>query len=112
MATSTIKGKGAIYTAPWTATSSNASNTRVTGTVTIPAGTYVILLKIPECSQTNALAFGPDYGDSQIFAKSQSTGVYFASFNSSHDLYAVCGMSQPTNYSYIDRGSIKAIRIS
>ena len=33
---------GSIYRASWTASSSSANNTPLTGDITIPAGTYVV----------------------------------------------------------------------
>ena len=103
---------GETYTADWTATSSNANNVQVTNSLTLDAGTYLISVKSPVCSQDSCFfglyPFGLTY--SSIFFN-QDIRTYTISVTQSTTIFVVTNMSTATNYSYIDRGYLKASRL-
>ena len=103
---------GETYTADWTATSSNANNVQVTDSLTLDAGTYLISVKSPVCSQDSCFfglyPFGLTY--SSIFFN-QDIRTYTISVTQSTTIFVVTNMSTATNYSYIDRGYLKASRL-
>ena len=105
---------GQVYTASWTATSSNANMQRVSDTITLPAGTYIFNVKIPVVSQ-NSVAFcvepfGIDVGG--WFGAGQVVQTYIYTVSQPTTCYIATSMSSATNYTYIERGYLKAIRIA
>lgn len=56
MATSIINGTtGTYYTCAWTATTSSANNTKLTGQQTLPVGVYIMVGNAPTVSASNYL---------------------------------------------------------
>lgn len=112
--TNKLNGIGTVYTASWTATSSNANDQRVSNTITIPAGTYIFSVKIPICSQNTlafqVLPFGLSCGG--WFGAGQVVQNYIYKVTQTTTCYIATSMSQATNYTYIDRGYLKAVRIA
>lgn len=105
-----IQPIGNTYTASWTATSSNANNQRVTDSITLPAGTYILSLKIPACSQESPLAFAVH--PIGMYAKGQSITTTIVTLSAQTTIYGVTNMSQSTSYTYTERGYLKAVRIA
>lgn len=105
---------GTTYTASWAATSTSGTGNRVTNNIVLPAGTYAVSLRIPIASQSAALYFGLSvdsikYGASYM---NQGIGTYIVTLTQETTIYGVTGMSNPTNYSYTERGYLKAVRIA
>lgn len=110
-----IQPIGNTYTASWTATSSNANNQRVTDSITLPTGTYILSLKIPVCSQESTLAFSVDpigMSAGGIYAKGQTIITSVATLSAQTTIYGVTNMSHSTSYTYTERGYLKAVRIA
>ena len=112
--TNKLNGIGTTYTASWTATSSNGNNQRVTASLTLPAGTYIFSIKCPVVSQ-NTVAFsivpiglqtGGWFGAGQVV----TTTIYTLAEPTT--VYVATDMSQATNYTYTERGYLKAVRIA
>ena len=109
----TVVPSSQIYEAAWTATSSNANLQQVSDSITIPAGTYIFSVKIPVCSQ-NSLAFciHPfDLATGGWFGAGQVVQNYIYKVPETTTCYIATSMSTATNYTYIERGFLKAIRI-
>lgn len=108
-------GTPTVYNAPWTATSSSGGSVQVTGDITLPPGIYIAILKVPICSQTSGLSFalsnvGNWQGAGQ-FATGQDTNAFIFTLTSTAAVHALTQMSASTNYTYIDRGWLRAVRI-
>lgn len=107
-----VRETGETYTASWTATSTNANGARVTNSLTLDAGTYLITIKTPVLSHDNcyfglnsfSLVTSSKYSSqdvrNQVLVLTQRTTFYVAT-----------DMSLATNYSYIERGYLKARRM-
>ena len=104
---------GIYLHAAWTATSSSANNTRLTNSITLPAGTWVIVAKMPVCSVENFYV-GLSYGGVPFSAQvcSQGTSTWIMSLTSQQIVYLMSTQSATMSFSSIERGSIKAIKMA
>jgi hypothetical protein len=110
-----LSAVGTVYTASWTATSTNANNVRVTNKITLPKGTYMFVLKCPVCSQEAALAFTVNpFGTTNggMFARGQSVVTTVQTLSQLTEVYAETAMSQATTYTYTERAYLTAVRIA
>lgn len=112
---SAIDGKAEVYKAAWTATSSSGF-AAVTETLTLPAGIYIGIIKIPVCSQKTSLAFGlvptpSDFSTGGMLAVDQGTLTFQFTLDTPTPVYVNSQMSTATTYTYIERGYFKAIRL-
>ena len=103
-----------VRTASWTAASTNANNAKVTNSLMLPAGTYIGWIKCPACSQETVLAFSTNLGlaTGGMFARAQSVVSFTFTLSAETEIYAQTNMSQATNYTYLERGYLKVVRIS
>lgn len=103
---------GKVYQGSWAASSSSANGTHLTQTLTLPAGTYVVMAHTPIMSIASLLVSfnvkAPPYkamAGQDVFCTvlnlSAQTGVYLQS-----------SASASVTFTYLDRGSIIAIRIA
>ncbi len=101
---------GTVYTAPWIATESHANSTQLTSPITIPAGTYILLVITPPAST--------EYFSISVAGKfSQVIGAGGGSFATTLTTTATStavrsAQSAQATFSYIERGSLTAIRIA
>lgn len=109
-----LSNTGEIYTASWIATRTNGGGQRCTNYLTLSPGTYIFSIKLPVCSQ-NTLAFcvfpmnlpvGGWFGNGQVVQ------TYIWTLTETTTCYVGTSMSAETNYTYIDRGYLKAVRIA
>lgn len=105
---------GTTYTASWTATSTSGGSARVTNSITLPAGTYIVSLRMPIASQSTALYFGLSINSIKYGATYANQGIasFIVTLTQEAAIYGVAGMSNSTNYSYIERGYLSAVRIA
>lgn len=108
---------GGVQTASWTANSSNANNVKLTDSIHLTPGTYVITVKYPNTSATLATAIY--YGTGTLldsFCISQgiamSSHSYVINIPFEMDIYVVSATSASITYTYKERGGLRAIQIS
>lgn len=100
---------GSIYTATWTATSSSASGTALTNYVTLPIGTYVIVLITPTASANFMLSLSGNYknvlssGDCFVIIANVTTAPA--------QIRASSAQSASVTFTNTSRGTLKAIKI-
>lgn len=87
---------------------------RCTNYLTLSPGTYIFSIKLPVCSQ-NTLAFCVFSMDLPVggwFGNGQVVQTYIWTLTETTTCYVGTSMSAETNYTYIDRGYLKAVRIA
>ena len=107
---------GQTYTAAWTATSTASWAARCTGSITLPAGKYIVFVKTPFFQNGNEfLNFGLDgfdFAESASLFGSQDMRSFMLTLPASKTTYVTAQFSASKSYSYIERGGLKAIRIA
>ena len=121
MAEGYIAKNGITVSAAWTATKTNANNVRVTDIMTIPEkGVWLILIGIPIVDREDII-FGLHGSISNIPSSSafyfpcKNQAKYCVLINVSADnteIYLITAASAETNYSYINRGYISAVKMA
>lgn len=114
-----IIGADRSYSAAWTATSSNAIHTQLTDSVTLPKGTYVIVVTSPTV-QTAAVTIGLRVGGSMDLASyatfpvnSHSKATYIMELTAaSTAIFVTAEQSASVTFANITRGSLKAVRVA
>ena len=105
---------GRVYRGNWIASSSSASGTHLTQTLTLPAGTYILLSHTPVISGSDGAllvslsALSPPYR----LVAGQDIFLTAATFTTQTDVYLQSSASFPVTFSYLERGAIIAIRIA
>ena len=106
---------GTAYTAAWTASRTDQFSQAVTGQIVLPAGTYVIQLKVPVYTDTTKKYwFGVrNLSQSALEFSNHDSRTYIAQFTSQT---TVCGETQQSGATsfasaYLNRGYLKALRI-
>lgn len=112
---------GGVQTASWTANSSSANNVKVTDSLHLVPGTYVITLKYPAVSANlwTTLFYSRDGGSSTLldsFTVSQgiscSSHTYVINIPFELDVWAETATSTAITYTYKERGGLRAIQIA
>ena len=101
--------QGAIYSASWKATSSSANNTQLTNDITIPAGTYILILLGPIGSVDYSVGLAGKY---KQMIKSGDAFVIPYTCNQTVSFHASSAQSAAVTFSYTERGSLTAVQIS
>ena len=102
-----IKAIGTVYTAAWTAASNSASSTVLTGSINLPAGTYLLVVIAPTMSSELVTILTGHY-------------LHLSSLGSAVTVFTTSGatatlrsaQSSSVTFSNIERGSLTAIRIA
>lgn len=112
-----IVGTDRYYAASWTADSSSASGTRLTGDIVLPKGTYLIAVGSPYV-QGSACLVGLFVGtatDVTTYASLPVNAYTKASFivklSSQQTVYLRSGSTASVTFASKDRGSLKAVRL-
>lgn len=100
---------GTVYTASWTATSSSAANTQLTGSISLPAGTYIVVLVSPVLSAQCAIGFA---GITAVFGQNGDSKTSILTVTTTTTVLARSGQSASVNFTYTERGFLKAVRIA
>lgn len=102
-----------IYNGAWTATSSASLNAPLTEAVSIPSGTYLLILRAPTMGGSGpSVTLKLNNVDLNVYATmSYQTGVVTAQVESTSVLQAFSSASASTSYANINRGGITAIRL-
>lgn len=110
---------GAYYKADWTASEAVGISKRLTDTITLPAGVYVINMVCPYCSDLSmeiCIGFSAKMaiGSGNTFIKAcYGTVTMLAKFEATTSLYVLTAASNTdAKWSYLDRGGLAAIRIA
>lgn len=99
------------YTASWVATSSAANNVKLTDSLILPAGTYVVVANLPNTSTWMAVQlYGVDsyYGHGQMLQH----GTWIITLTQETEIYLRTASSVSCTYSYTNRGRLTAVRIA
>lgn len=97
-----------VQTAAWTASSTSAVGTAVTGTVNVEEGKkYLIILKVPVSGATHYYNVGSEV----VGIADQGTGTIVYTATANGTLQATSGESASVSYTYTDRGKITAIEL-
>lgn len=108
---------GGVQTASWTADSSAANNVKLTDSIHLTAGTYVITVKFPNTSATLLTAITYGTGtllDSYCIGQGDaySSHSYVINIPSEMDVYVVSATSTAIRYTYKESGGLRAIQIA
>ena len=108
---------GGVQTASWTANSSAANNVKLTDSIHLTAGTYVITVKYPGISATLSTAI--QYGTGTLLdsfctsaGAAYSSHSYVINISSELDIFVVSATSTSITYTYKERGGLRAIQIA
>lgn len=99
------------YTASWIATSSAANNVKLTGSLILPAGTYVVVANLPNTSTWMAVQL---YGVANYYGHGQAlqNGTWIITLTQETEIYLRTASSTSCTYSYTERGRLTAVRIA
>ena len=104
-----LKNVGTIYTAAWTATQSSANNTQLTGELSLPAGVYILTVTTPVMSRTLSLSMAGAFCE---ITGTQGEFSQLVSLPTASTLAVRSAQSAAITFSYLGRGSFRAIRVS
>ena len=112
-----IVGTNRYYSANWTATSSNASNIRLTDDMILPKGTYLIAVGSPYIQGATGLAglqIGTT-GDLTTFVSlpvnTYTRASYIVQLSSQQTVYLKTQSTASVTFANTERGSLKAVRL-
>lgn len=112
-----IVGTDRYYSASWTATSSSATGTVLTGTITLPKGTYLIAVGTPYVQGATGL-MGLRVGtvtDTTTLVSmpvnAYTKASYIIQLTSQQSVYLLTQSSASLTFTNTDRGSLKAVRL-
>lgn len=102
-----------VYTAAWTAAASSATNVALTDAIQLPAGTYVAVATVPIADNANGLFTIAGTGMTSF----KATATYNQLINvftltSAATVRVLSSSSQTVNYSTLDRGGLRVVRIA
>lgn len=101
------------YHADWTAGSSNGLNQRLSDSITLPPGVYVIRAALPVLSATPyyaTIANVPMF--SQLVGFNCASACTIAKLTTTTEIYIFSGQSTSCTFTYLERGSLDALRIA
>ena len=109
---------GKVYTADWTANSSNNYGLRMTDTMTLPKGTYVVVMKIPYVASGTFGGAQLFYGSGTLLDSrsicvvgSQQVATVIISLYAEFTIYIATAGSASCTFNYLERGGLVAIKI-
>ena len=105
---SNLSSIGTVYIASWTATSASANSTPLTGSITVPSGTYVLVVTSPIASANFSIGVAGMY--KQMLANGDTFTLLFQSTQGG-SIRAETAQSALVTFSNTERGSIRAIKI-
>lgn len=105
---------GTVYTATWKASSSSANATQLTNKLTLPAGTYIIIAKMPYIS---VAPFTVDLNinsgaDRDVNLYLGQMGTWVKEFSQTTDVWLISHTGGSCNFTYTERGGISAVRVA
>lgn len=109
-----------VYIATWTATSSAAHGVKVTDSLTLPPGVYIISIKAPVISISNSMsaAFSlnigniNEYDTGQLYnSDGQDISTSILTLTNTTTIWVLTNSSANMTYTYLERGYLKAVRI-
>lgn len=104
---------GDYYEAAWTATSSSAMNTQLTGSITLPAGTYIVSASFPVLSSVPFYAYLRGvvkyFGMAGYHVHSAS---WVVKLTETRTISLISGQSDPCTFTYRERGGLYAVRLA
>lgn len=111
-----VSGFGTLYTAAFTANSASSIWANLTGTVTLPPGTYLLIATLPIVSSTTGAFAIADSNNTVInnrfnSAPSYSSVITIATFSVSTTIRMAWQASASVNFSYKERGGLQAFQL-
>lgn len=108
-----LSERGVVYAAAWTATASSAVNVALTDAIQLPAGTYVALATVPIADNANGLFLIAGTGMTSF----KATATYNQLVNvftlaSAATVRVLSASSQTVNYSVLDRGGLRVVKLA
>ena len=110
---------GDYYSAAWTADSSSANGTRLTNTITLPAGTYLICMMVPVIN-TETFAMAVTIPSSGAYLTNQcihvgigqSSKAVVVKLTESKTIAIAAAQSFACTFSYKERGGLIVVRLA
>ena len=112
-----IVGTDRYYAASWTATSSSATGTVLTGTISLPKGTYLIAAGTPYVQGATGLMglrVGTATDNTTLVSmpvNAYTKASYIIQLTSQQSVYLLTQSSASLTFTNTDRGSLKAVRL-
>lgn len=106
-----ITGLGDVYTAAWTATESSAAQTDLTETLTLPAGTYLIIGRSPTCSGPVSVELRGSVGSQSWLMDTSQSYTWLRTFSSTTSVRISTAASTAATWTNTAGGGLQAIRI-
>lgn len=105
---------GRVYRGDWIASSSSANGTHLTQTLTLPAGTYILLSHTPLMSGSDGtlLVSFSELTPPYRLVTGQDIFLTAVTLTTQTDVYLQSSASFSVTFSYLERGAIIAIRIA
>lgn len=102
---------GEVYTAAWIASASSSINYHLTDSISLPAGVYVVTITVPLAS--GAMLMSLSSGAPPYYTlDSLQEATQILVLPSAQSIYLQSSGSTSITYSYLERGGLKAVRIS
>lgn len=105
---------GNLQRASWTGSSSSAYGTNLTGAITLTKGIYIVTIKTPVSDTTPLLDLHDNTNDRTYYyvnIPSQESFTIPIEITATTDIIVRSAASSTTNYSYLDRGGLFAVKI-
>lgn len=106
-----IDGLGDTYTAAWTATETSAALTDLTETLSLPAGTYLIIGRSPTCSGPVSVELRGSVGSQYWLMDTNQTYTWIRTFSSTTPVRLATAGSAAVTFANTAGGGLQAIRI-
>ena len=115
MASSKITANGILKQAAWTATSSSATNTRLTGQITIEPGTWLVEGHIPNITSGSMAQIMLENIPNSY--RNTSSGLYASALwllqiTATTTISILAGASGAISFGTADRGGLNALKIA
>lgn len=117
-ANSILSNLGNRLIGTWSANTSTGNNVRLTNSIDVSAGTYLIVASYPSISTTNFVASlnlestSSVYDNTYINGGSWAGKAMITAFSNAQKIYLASAQGAPCNFSNTERGSIRAIKLS
>lgn len=106
-----ITGLGDTYTAAWTATETSAALTDLTETLSLPAGTYLLIGRSPTSSGPVSVELRGSVGSQYWMMDTSQSYTWIRTFTSTTQVRLATASSASATYTNTAGGGLQAIRI-
>ena len=102
---------GTTYSAAWTASSSTATRTKLTDSIVLPPGTYIIVLITPSISTSNGWVGFMKFDKWLGNINGPEWMVLIETLTETTELYAQSGTGSTMTFDSLSRAGLKAMRV-